>query len=52
VEFTLSVMYNKEEQTLVIPFSSKDNSTELATIPYQSIKWLPKDMKKWLIKHI
>lgn len=52
VEFTLSVMYNKDEQTLVIPFSTKDNSTELATIPYQSIKWLPKDMKKWLIKHI
>jgi glycosyltransferase involved in cell wall biosynthesis len=52
VEFTLSVMYNEKENTLVIPFSTKDNSTELTTIPYQSIKWLPKDMKKWLIEHV
>jgi glycosyltransferase involved in cell wall biosynthesis len=52
VEFTLSVMYNEKEDTLVIPFSTKDNSTELVTIPYQSIKWLPKDMKKWLIERV
>jgi glycosyltransferase involved in cell wall biosynthesis len=52
VEFTLSVMYNEKEDTLVIPFSTKDNSTELMTIPYQSVKWLPRDMRNWLIEHV
>ena len=52
VEFTLSVMYNEKDNTLVIPFSTKDNSTEIMSIPYPSVKWLPKDMKKWLIDHV
>uniref|UniRef100_A0A6C0KF39 Glycosyltransferase 2-like domain-containing protein n=1 Tax=viral metagenome TaxID=1070528 RepID=A0A6C0KF39_9ZZZZ len=51
VEFTLSVMYNKNAQTLIIPYSTKDNTTEVMTIDYNSIKWLPKDMKQWLALH-
>lgn len=52
VEFSLSVMYDKDANTLIIPFSTKDNTTEIVTINYNNLKWLPKDMKKWLIENI
>lgn len=42
VEFSLSIMMDKNK--VFIPFSTKDNSTELLTINYDNIQWLPKDI--------
>jgi hypothetical protein len=39
VEFTLSTLYI--EGNLYIPFSTKDNTTEIITIEYDAIEWLP-----------
>lgn len=50
VEFSLSLMMDKGK--LMIPFSTKDNTTEILTIDYTNIPWLPKDMKKWLSDNI
>ena len=52
VEFTLSTMYDQVTNTVLIPYSTKDNTTEMMTISYDKIKWLPKDMKKWIIETI
>jgi glycosyltransferase involved in cell wall biosynthesis len=52
VEFTLSLMYDKNNKEVFIPFSTKDNTTEYVSILYEKIGWLPKDMKKWLIDNI
>lgn len=47
IEFSLSVIYNPETQSLTIPFSHMDNSTQMAEIPFSQIPWLPKNMRKF-----
>jgi glycosyltransferase involved in cell wall biosynthesis len=39
VEFSLSVMY--DGKNVVIPYSTRDNTTEIATIPYDELSWNP-----------
>jgi len=43
VEFSLSVMYNDKgkDKTIIIPYSTKDNTTEFVEIDYDDVKWLP-----------
>lgn len=50
VEFSLSLIMDKGK--VMIPFSTKDNTTEILTVDYASIPWLPKDMKKWLADNL
>jgi glycosyltransferase involved in cell wall biosynthesis len=38
VEFSLSVMY--DAGVVTIPYSTKDNTTEMMTLPYEDIHWL------------
>lgn len=47
IEFSLSVMYNPENQILTIPFSHMDNSTHIATLPFKEIPWLPQNMRNF-----
>ncbi len=47
IEFSLSVIYNSENQSLTIPFSHMDNSTFLCHIPFSNIPWLPKNMRNF-----
>ncbi len=49
VEFSLSIMYDKEDNNVMIVYSSRDNTTELMTLDYSKIPWLPKDIKNYLI---
>lgn len=51
VEFSLSMCLTSAGQ-LVIPFSTKDNSTELLTIALESICWLPADIPKTLMQSL
>ena len=50
VEFTLSIMFDKNK--VMIPYSTRDNTTEMITIDYSDIPWLPRDMKQWLIENV
>jgi glycosyltransferase involved in cell wall biosynthesis len=43
VEFVLSIMYNKSANTVMIPFSTMDNSTEIVELEYDKIKWIDFD---------
>jgi len=54
VEFTLSVMYDKEKETIIIPYSTCDNTTECVEIDYHSIKWIPLsiDPREWLLQRL
>ena len=54
VEFTLSVMYDKEKETIIIPYSTCDNTTECVEIDYQSIKWIPLSIspREWLLQRL
>lgn len=47
IEFSLSVIYNPENQILTIPFSHMDNSTQLAHILFSNIPWLPQNMRNF-----
>jgi hypothetical protein len=40
VEFVLSLDYNKDEDSLVIPFSVKDNNTYFCKLKINDIEWL------------
>jgi len=46
VEFSLSISLTNDHLTIF--YSKEDNSTEIVTIPVNSIPWLPKDINKWL----
>lgn len=48
VEFSLSISYRLS--LINIFYSSRDNTTEVMTIEYSKIPWLPKDIKKHLIE--
>jgi len=50
VEFSLSIMYDNND--IMILYSSRDNTTEMMTVDYSSIPWLPKDIKKFLIEKL
>lgn len=50
VEFCLSVCLTDGGTRLAIPFSTKDNSTEILTIALDSIPWLPADIPATLIQ--
>jgi hypothetical protein len=57
VEFSLSIMYNRETDTLLIPFSTRDNTSEIVEMSYSSVNWLPldnidKNMNQWLKDNI
>jgi hypothetical protein len=47
IEFSLSVIYDKNLNKLVIPFSYKDGESFLSTISFNDIIWLPDDIKKY-----
>ncbi len=47
IEFSLSIMYDKNYNKLVIPFSFKDGESFLSTINYNDIIWLPDDIRKY-----
>lgn len=49
VEFSLSIMYDFNNNDLIISYSSRDNSSELMKIKFNNIPWMPKDIKKYLI---
>ena len=49
VEFSLSIMYDNNSNNLSIVYSTRDNTTEIMTIDYSRIPWLPRDIKKYLI---
>lgn len=40
VEFVLSVMYIEETNTLVIPYSNRDQTTEIVEIDWNSLEWV------------
>jgi hypothetical protein len=46
VEFCLSIMYDKHK--IIIPFSSKDNTTEIIRIEYSDISWIPQNLSNYL----
>lgn len=48
VEFTLSCMIDEEKQEFIIPYSTRDNTTEILYINLQKILWIPHDVKKWM----
>ena len=50
VEFTLSIIFDRNK--VVIPYSTRDNTTEILTVDYDDIPWLPKDTKKWMIENV
>ena len=50
VEFTLSIMFS--ENKVMIPYSTRDNTTEILTVDYHDIPWLPRDTKQWLIDNV
>ena len=52
VEFCLSIYV--ESDILYIPYSSRDNSTEMVSIEIDKIPWVPdlSKMKEWIRKHI
>lgn len=52
VEFSLSIMYDNFNEDILIVYSSRDNTTEIMRVGYDSIKWLPKDIKKCLIEKL
>jgi glycosyltransferase involved in cell wall biosynthesis len=55
VEFSLSIMYEIFSSSLIyvsIVYSSRDNTTEIMTIDYSKIPWLPRDIKKYLIDNL
>jgi hypothetical protein len=54
VEFTLSVMYDKEKEMIIIPYSTCDNTTECVEIDYHSIQWIPLsiDPREWLLQRL
>ncbi len=47
VEFSLSIMIDTDTQELIIPFSTRDNTTETVSINLKNILWVPKDIKQW-----
>ncbi len=47
IEFSLSIMYNKNTKKLVIPFSYKDGEAFIANIEFNDIIWLPDDIRKY-----
>ena len=52
VEFTLSIIYTKEDSNVTILFSKEDNTTELVNISFNQIQWLPNDIHKWINENI
>ena len=52
VEFTLSIIYTKEDSNVTILFSKEDNTTELVNISFNQIQWLPNDIHKWVNENI
>lgn len=47
IEFSLSILYDDENDTIAIPYSTRDNSTEMIWVKYDTIKWLPKTMNEF-----
>ncbi len=45
IEFTLSMMYDKNLDRLVIPYSYKDGEAFICTLDINNIAWLPDDIK-------
>lgn len=52
VEFSLSIMYDRSNNNVMILYSSRDNTTEMMTVDYSYIPWLPRDIKKYLIEKL
>ena len=52
VEFVLSLDYNKDEDTLIIPFSIKDCSTHLCKLKIDSIEWLGNNIEDKIISYL
>jgi hypothetical protein len=48
VEFCLSIAFNEKDQMVSVFYSTKDNTTEMMTIPIDEIPWAPNDIKKWI----
>ena len=48
VEFCLSIAFSEKDQMVSIFYSTKDNSTEMMTIPISDIPWAPTDIQKWI----
>lgn len=46
VEFTLSLCYDKDTNMVILPFSTRDNTTEVVSINLKDIPWIPKDIRK------
>lgn len=47
IEFSLSILYDDEKDMVMIPYSTRDNSTEMVCADYKNIKWLPKTMNEF-----
>lgn len=47
VEFTLSAIIDAAAEEMIIPFSTRDNTTETVSIKLKNIAWVPKDIKQW-----
>lgn len=52
VEFSLSIVFNDKDQMITVFYSTKDNSTEMITVPIKNVKWIPTDIKKWIQESI
>jgi len=39
IEFSLSILYKEETDQVIIPFSYRDNTSEIVKINFDSIKW-------------
>jgi hypothetical protein len=48
VEFCLSIAFSEKDQMVSVFYSTKDNSTEMMTIPIGDIPWAPTDIQKWI----
>ena len=46
VEFSLSII--EIDGIITIFYSKEDNTTEIITVPFSSINWLPNDIQKWI----
>lgn len=50
IEFSLSIINNNKN--IDILYSTRDNTTEIMSIEYSKIPWMPKDIKKYLIENL
>jgi tetratricopeptide (TPR) repeat protein len=48
VEFSLSILLNEKTNEITIFFSKEDNSSEMITIKFSEISWIPKDITSWM----